>query len=112
MKELLAKIQAAMSTSWRVPRRRAFGEVGFLESDYFKDRIKNLVPDDHLHTPLTRVRGLPEAVVRSLGEECTVAEALALDLATFARKTDLSIEEAAEARHRLLGIPTGRKGKQ
>ena len=114
VKELLAKIQAAMSTSWRVPRRRAFGEVGFLESDYFKDRIKNLVPDARLQAPLTRVRGLPEAVVRSLGEESTVAEALDLDLASFASKTDLSIAEAVEARNRLLGISaeTGPKSKQ
>ncbi len=104
IKEFLRKIHTAMTTSWRVPRRHAFGKVGFLESDYFKDRIKELFPKDRLEMHLTQVRGLPKAIVKSLGEDCTIAEALELDLASFAKKMGLSVEDATKARHILLGL--------
>jgi hypothetical protein len=107
IKELLRGIQNAMTTSWRTPKRHAFGEVGFLESDYFKDQIKKLIPEDRLETPIARLSGLPESVARSLGERYTVADALELDLASFTRRTGLSIEEAARARQRLLGLSPG-----
>lgn len=104
MKELLRKIQVAMTTSWRRPRRYPLGEVGFLESEYFKGRINKVLPNEHLETRLTQVSGLPEAVVKSLGEACTVAEALDMDLTSFAKETGLSMEEAGKARRRLLRI--------
>jgi hypothetical protein len=107
MKDLLRKIEHVMTTSWRVPGRRAYGDVGFLESDYLKDQIKKLIPEERLETPIARVSGLPEAVASSLGERYTVAEALELDLASFARRTGLDIKEAAQIRQRLLGLSSG-----
>ncbi len=105
IKELLAKIQNAMLTSGRLPQRRAFDKgVGFLDSDYFKDQIKKALPRDQLNNTLAKVSDLPKEVLDSLGETCTVAEALELDLAQFAQRTGLSVADAAKARRRLLGL--------
>lgn len=104
VKELLRQIHHTMATSWRQPTRYPAGTVGYLESDYFKNRVMGLMPRDRLEHPLTRVEGLPNEVIEALGEHCTVAEALEMELSRFARKTDLSVEDAAMARRRLLGI--------
>jgi hypothetical protein len=110
MKELLRQIQSAMTTSWRLPSRYPAGQIGFLESDYFKNRIKAALPKERLDMPLGQISGLPEQVVKSLGEKSTVGEALEMDLPGFARKTGLSIEESAKARRILLGFtPTTNK---
>jgi hypothetical protein len=105
MKELLTKIQNAMTTSGRLPQRRAFEEApGFLESDYFKDQIKKVLSGDHLERTLSNVSDLPREVLDSLGEKCTVAEALDLDLARFTQLTGLNVADAVKARRRLLGL--------
>jgi hypothetical protein len=105
MKELLTKIQNAMTTSGRLPQRRAFEEApGFLGSDYFKDQIKRVLPRDHLNSTLANVSDLPREVLDSLGKTCTVAEALELDLARFTQRTGLNVADAINARRRLLGL--------
>lgn len=105
IKELLTKIQNAMTTSGRLPRRRAFDEaLGFLDSDYFLDRIKRVLPHDLLDRTLANVSDLPREVLDSLGETCTVAEALELDLARFTQRTGLNVAGAVKARRRLLGL--------
>lgn len=103
-KEFLQKIQTALTTSFRSPKRHAFGEVGFLESDYFKDQIKHLLPERHLKSPIGQVKGLPDEVVKALGDDLTIEKALSIDLARFARRTGLSIKDASNARQLLLGI--------
>lgn len=109
MKELLTKIQNAMTTSGRLLQRRAFEEApGFLDSDYFKDQIKKVLPRDQLNLPLANVGDLPKGVLDALGERCTVAEALALDLVRFTQKTGLNVTDALRARRRLLGLADGR----
>jgi hypothetical protein len=104
MKEFLQKMQTALTTSFRSPKRYAFGEVGFLESDYFRDQIKQLLPEQYLKIPISRVKGLPREVVKALGDDNTIEQALSIDLARFARRTGLSIEDASKVRHQLLGI--------
>jgi hypothetical protein len=104
MKEFLRRVQTAMTNSWRNPRRHAFGTVGFLESDYFKDQIQKLLPKDHLERQLAQIAGLPKKVVESFGKDWTVARALKMDLASFARTTGLSVADAAKARRQLLGL--------
>lgn len=106
VQDLLRKIQTAMTTSWRLPKRRPLGTVGFLDSDYFKDEIKKVLPKHRLEKTLTKAstNDLPTSVVQSLGEDFTVAEVLEMDLTTFARKTGASIADAAAARRKLLGI--------
>jgi hypothetical protein len=112
MKELLRKVQSAMTTSWRLPSRYPAGEVGFLESDYFKDRIKQALPKNQLDRPLSNITGLPEEVVKAFSDKMTVAQALEMDLSSFASKTGLSIAEASKARHVLLGLETGSAQKR
>lgn len=105
VKELLTKIQNAIITSGRLPQRRAFDEgIGFLDSDYFKDQIKRVLPHDQLNSTLADVSDLPREVVESLGETCTVGEALELNLARFSQKTGLDIANAVKARRSLLGM--------
>jgi hypothetical protein len=105
MKEALRKIQSIMSTSWRLPSRQPFGEVGFLDSDYFKDQIKDLLPKETLETPLGEIADLDPRVVQHFGEQCTILEVLGIDLPTFAKSTGLSIRETLKARRKLLGLP-------
>jgi hypothetical protein len=105
MKELLTKIQNAMTTSGRLPQRRAFDEApGFLGSDYFKDQVKKALPRDQLNRTLANLSDLPREVLDSFGKTCTVAEALKLDLAQFVQKTGLSVADAVKARQSLLGL--------
>lgn len=104
VKELLRQIHNTMATSWRQPTRYPAGTVGYLESDYFKERVMELMPRDRLERPVSRIEDMPKEVIDSLGEQSTVAEALEMDLGRFARKTGLSVEKAAKVRRRLLGI--------
>jgi hypothetical protein len=106
IKELLRKIHNTMATSWRLPSRYPYGEVGFLESDHFKNQILKVMPQEQLEAHITRVAGLSDVVVKTLGETCTVAEALEESLSSFARKTGLTIEKAVETRRRFLGLMT------
>ncbi len=105
IKEVLIQIQNAMTTSGRLPQRRAFEEApGFLESDYFKDRIKRVLSPEQLDRTLANVSDIPREVLDSLGETCTVAEALELNLAQFTQRTGLNVTDAIAARRRLLGL--------
>jgi hypothetical protein len=104
-KELLAQIRSAMSTSGRLLQRRPLDEApGFLGSDYFKDKIGKVLPRDRLATSLVNVRDLPREVADALGETSTVADVLKLDLERFAKKTGLSLADAATARRKILGV--------
>ena len=102
IKQLMRKLQSAMSNSHRSPTRRPIGQTGFLESDYFKNQIAPFLSNEALASHVGGVEGLPAAVAHGLGNTTTVGEALKLDLSSFARKTGLSIPDAAEARTTLL----------
>ena len=39
MKASVRQVEHAMANSWRLPGRYPMGEVGFLDSDFFKDRV-------------------------------------------------------------------------
>lgn len=104
IKDLLRQVQVAMLTSWRQPKRYLPSKIGFLESEYFKNRIRKVLPQAHLAKPLVQVSGLPEAVVKALGQQATINDALDMDLSIFARRTGLDIAEAARARRQLLGV--------
>ncbi|MFG3604430.1 hypothetical protein [Micromonospora chersina] len=98
VKELLRQIQFSLSTSWRGADRRAPGITSFLDTDYFQQKVADLLPEQRRRQRLTDVSGIPEPVVARLGEETTVAEAMRLPLAEFARRAGLDLAEAAEAR--------------
>ncbi len=102
IKQLMRKLQSAMSTSYRSLTRRPFGQTGFLDSDYFKTQIAAVMPKTVLEGRIGAVTGLQPGVVQGLGANTTVGEALKLDLATFARKAGLSLTDAAQARGALL----------
>jgi hypothetical protein len=104
IKDTLKQIQQAMLTSWRSLRRYPSGEVHFLESDYFKNRIAAATPRDRFDRPLYDVAGLPPGMVEKLGRETSVRGALALTLSEFAQRTGIDLRQAAEIRRRLLGL--------
>ncbi|MDP9373955.1 MAG: hypothetical protein M3Q65_16160 [Chloroflexota bacterium] len=112
LKDLLTQIHFALASSARRPTRRPFGEGSFLETDYFKDQIKRLLPPERLEIPLSRVPDLPRSLVRRLGGRRTVAEVLDLDLARFAETAGVGIEEGLAARRRLLGLPERPNGER
>lgn len=110
LRDLLSRIHRGMISASRPLGRRPPGEVGFLDTDWFKEQIRKLLPERHLEQALSRVEGLPEEVVRALGAKCAVHEALKLDLESFVRKTGLRTADAIQARRRLLGLPRGADG--
>ena len=103
VKELLRKVQSAMTSSGRSPTRLGAGAVGFLGTDYFKDRLMRL-PGVATVLPvrLGQLTEVPEEVVRVFGAGATVGDVLKPTLVTFARRTGLSLAEAAQTRFKLL----------
>jgi len=101
MKELLGKVQSALTNSGRLSTRLPFGEVGFLDTDYFKNHMVPLLPSVP-QIQLTDVPGLPAVIIQAFGEAATVGDALKLTLSAFAAKTGLPIRDAADARFLLL----------
>lgn len=104
-KEFLLKVQSALTKSHSSLSRHSLDDkVGFLESDYFKNQIKDILPKKYLETPISKIKGLPDEIVKALGATLTVDQALSINLARFTRITGLNIKEASKARQLLLGI--------
>jgi hypothetical protein len=104
MKELLRKIQFAMADSWRSPTRRPPAEGGFLLTDYFKERVASQLPEGRLRTRLGELKDMPRGLVKALGEEATVGEALDMRLDRFIARTGLDVQDSLAVRARLLGL--------
>ncbi|HVG52883.1 MAG TPA: hypothetical protein VM846_00570 [Vicinamibacterales bacterium] len=105
IKDVLRQLQQGMLTSWRSLRRYPAGAVGFLESDYFKDKIAGAGPGGRLERSVAEIPDLPPAVLERLGRPTLVKEVLSLKLPELAQRTGLDIAEAAGVRRRLLGLP-------
>jgi len=108
-KELLRKIQSALTSTGSSLSSVPIGSVGFLESGYFKDQIKPYLPRTVLEMELASVPNLPIELVHVFprstvigGPKTTIGDVLELDLATFARRTGLSVADAARVRYMLL----------
>lgn len=101
LKELLREIHNRMATSWRLRTRYPTGEIGFLDSNYFADRIGGTLPPGVLERPVGELPGVPEQDVPKL-ERIPVGEMLGLPLAEVARRAGTDIAEAARARRRVL----------
>ena len=107
IKNLLGKIHHVIASSWRLSSRRPYGQSSFFDTDYFKDRIRNLLSANFLEKSASEIKDMPKKVIKSLGPRCTVNEALGLDLVSFARKTGLDILYSIQTRRKLLGIVLG-----
>jgi plastocyanin len=108
-KELLRKIQSALTSTGSSLSSVPIGSVGFLESEYFKDQIKPYLPRTVLEMELASVPNLPLEMVQVFppstmigGPKTTIGDVLELNLATFARRTGLSVADAARIRYMLL----------
>lgn len=112
LKDLLLRIQNVMTSSWRLPGRWRRGRVSFLETDYFKDRLRGLIPKEVRHKELGDIKTLPEDVVKALGATTTLEQALSLDLPQFAARTGLAVEEAGDLRLRMLGVELNRRERE
>ena len=109
MKAFLKQVEQAMTNSWRLPGRYPLGQVGFLDSEFFKERIQPLVPLEVLERTVASVPDLPK-LVRAFGERATVADILDLDLTQLARRAGITVEQAGDLRQRLLRIHPGDAG--
>ena len=105
-KAFVRQVEQAMANSWRQPTRYPLGHVGFLDSEFFKERVQPLVPQDALRRTVASVPDLPK-LVRAFGDRATVAEILELDLGQLARRAGITVEQAGDLRQRLLRIHTG-----
>ena len=107
VKQLLSEIQRAMVTSSQSPRRRPFDDkLGILDTEYFRKEIKKILPTEWLEAALASVSELTQTVVDTLGADCTVGQALDMDLPTFAQRTGLDSAAATAARRMILGMTT------
>jgi hypothetical protein len=104
MKDFLRQVQTTLTSSSRSRRRRPYGASGFLDSDYVMRRLLNVIPPEQRERRLADLENAPEDLLNALGAETSVEEALTVGLERFARRTELSLAEAAEARYRLLGV--------
>ena len=101
--EVLRSVQSAFNTSWRLPSRSPLGEIGFLESDYFANRIRQSLDDDDLKAPLEELDGLDAETVERLGTNLTVDEVLSMGLADLREKSGLKSEDALAFQSKVLG---------
>jgi hypothetical protein len=112
-RELMHQIQHHMLNSWRMPQRRPYGAVGYLESDFLCERLRKRLPKLYLSRPIAKVQGLSPSVVKNLGDKSTVGDVLALDLHRLRVRSRASLEEAIRTRRILLGfgerVATGKK---
>lgn len=104
VKEALRQIQLVLTTGSK-QREYRDGEIGFLETDHFRNQIKQYLPSTNLQCAVVDVPELPTPVVERLGHERTVGDVLDVNLTNLARSTGLSMGEAADVRRRLLGLP-------
>jgi hypothetical protein len=74
--------------------------------------VKKALPEEYLNTPLSKISGMPETVIKIFGPQVTVGTALDLDLAQFARRTGLDIGEVTQIRRRLLKLEIVETGGQ
>jgi hypothetical protein len=102
VKDLLHAIHYAMAGSGSRLTRRPPGTTSFIDTDYFKDRLRSVLPEERLGQPLANAAD--EQVAQALGAERTVGEVLGLDLPTLARETGVDLPAAAQLRRRLLGL--------
>lgn len=101
LKQLLREIQGRMATSWRLRTRYPNGEITFLDTNYFADRIAASLPTEVLKLPAGELPGCPEPIGR-MPERTSVGEVLRLPLAELAQRTGTDIAEAARVRRRLI----------
>ena len=98
VKELLRKVQSAITNSRRSGADVRASGVSCLETDYFRDRLMQLPGYGSRPVDATRRSGRSaQGVLRVFGD-ATLADALKGKVTTFAKKTGLSVEEAAHTR--------------
>ncbi len=100
--EVLRSIQFAFNTSWRLPSRHPYGELGFMESDYFVSQIKQTMQEEDLNVQVAAIEGLDKAMLSRLGDELTVEQALSIDFNTLREKSGLSTKDTITFRNKLL----------
>ncbi len=103
-RELMQAIRHHMLSSWRLPQRRAYGAVGFVDSDYVCRRRRARLPIGYLRRRVSDVRGIPPELTRRFGPEMTVGDVLRLDLHQLQTRGRLDLNEATRLRRALLGL--------
>lgn len=103
IKDLMRQIHSTLVNSWRMPDRVEPGKIGFLDSEYLRERLLKILPEDSLRRPVPADRVPPQAT-QALRETATLGELLSLDLAALRRRTGLDMDGAIRLRRRLLGL--------
>jgi hypothetical protein len=104
VKDLMKQVQFTMANSWRMPHRKEFGKVGFLDSEYLRDRLVKVLPQSRLdeRVPVAEPTGDPTR--EKAMADVRVGDLLALDLTALMKETGLDTGQAAGLRRRLLGL--------
>jgi hypothetical protein len=106
IKEILRKIQSAMTSNRNVPSHKAGGYASFVNTHYFKERLKRSLPPDALTMTMSKT-GLSDDIIKSIGKNVTIGEVLDMDIVSFATTAKLDPEEAIKIRKELrTSLPT------
>lgn len=102
----------ALVSSWKMPSRRPLGETTLLDTDYIRDRLIDLVPEDLKSRSIAEVPTLPADVKNYLGAKTSVSDVLAMEVTELANRIGRSVGEAARLRRGLMfpGTETSMKG--
>src|SRR5690349_4509389 len=100
---MLEKIKHSMLTSFSSPTRRPDG-IAFTDSDWFKDRMLGLLPQNHWATPVSELTAIPPKARKRLGD-ARLGEVMSQDMSAFMSATGLNAQKAVQVRRKLLGLP-------
>ncbi|WP_163379592.1 hypothetical protein [Cyclobacterium sp. SYSU L10401] len=92
----------ALVSSWKMPSRRPLGETTLIDTDYIRDRLIDLVPEDRKRCPIEDVPTLSADVKDQLGLKMSVSDVLAMEVTELANQIGRSVSEAAHLRRVLM----------
>jgi hypothetical protein len=103
-KEVLRRVQFAMTTTSHARYRRAVGGgVGYLDTDFVARRLRTTIPVTRADRPITEVDGAPAIPEGRPAATATVGELLGLGFAELAARTGLAGGDLVRLRRWLLG---------
>lgn len=102
LKQLNSDIEKAMLRNGRLRLRYPYAEVGYLESNYFFQRIVDLLPETGMQTPISDVAEISAEIREQLGDKLSILELIKINHSTFARKTGLNIKDIIDLKRQIL----------
>jgi hypothetical protein len=101
-REMMQQVKHHLLNSWRSPRRRPHGSVGFLESDYVCQKVRQQLAKEYRFSRIANLEGISPQLVGRFGTHSTVDDVLKLDLHLLCQRARLDLAQAIALRRVLL----------